>query len=148
MTDNTGWTCPNCGRTFAKVNQGHVCKVYTVEGHLADKPDAARRLYDRFMQLLHACGPFDYNITKSLIGFRGPRRAFAGVRLTKKGLQGYMDMTRPVENDPRFTNVTPYTKRLFVHTLLITSEDQLDETFAGYVRDAYAVGQGEHLEEA
>jgi hypothetical protein len=62
----------------------------------------------------------------------------------KKGLQGYMDITHALD-DPRFTRVSPYTKRLFVHHYLITNENQLDARFAGWTGEAYAVGQGEHL---
>jgi hypothetical protein len=50
----------------------------------------------------------------------------------------------PVD-DPRFTRVNPYTKRLFVHGFLITRDEQLDAQFADWIREAYAVGQGEHL---
>jgi hypothetical protein len=39
----------------------------------------------------------------------------------------------------------PYTKRLFVHQFRIRTPEQLDEEFAGWVREAYVVGQGGHL---
>jgi hypothetical protein len=57
---------------------------------------------------------------------------------------GYLDLQRAVE-DPRITNVSPYTKRLFVHHFRIRSAEEMDEEFAGWVREAYAVGAGEHL---
>jgi hypothetical protein len=41
--------------------------------------------------------------------------------------------------------VSRYTAKLFVHHFRITAPEQLDETFAGWVADAYAVGQGAHL---
>ena len=59
---------------------------------------------------------------------------------------GFLDLQRPVEDDPRITAVTPYTNRLFVNRFRIRSMTDLDDTFAGWVREAYAVGAGAHLE--
>ena len=47
--------------------------------------------------------------------------------------------------DPRITSAAPYTKRLFVHHFRITTPDQLDADFDGWLREAYAVGAGEHV---
>jgi hypothetical protein len=140
----TGWVCPKCGRRFARVGQGHVCEIWTPQDHLEGKPESSIRLYEKFVALVAACGPFEYIVTKTGIGFRGPRRAFAGATPTNKGLRGYMDITHAVD-DPRFTRVNPYTKRLFVHGFLITGEAQLDAQFARWICEAYAVGQGDHL---
>jgi hypothetical protein len=83
-------------------------------------------------------------VSKTSITFKGSRRGFAGTRPTPRGLRGYLDLQRVVE-DPRIRNVSPYTKRLFVHHYRISTPEQLDETFAGWVREAYEVGQGAHL---
>ncbi|MEV0560474.1 hypothetical protein [Dactylosporangium sp. NPDC050588] len=40
---------------------------------------------------------------------------------------------------------SPYTKRLFVHQFRIGDRGQLDDAFAGWVAEAYEVGQGGHL---
>jgi hypothetical protein len=61
-------------------------------------------------------------------------------------LRGYLDLTRQV-SDPRILSSTPYTKRLYVHQYKITALDELDEQFAGWLAEAYAVGQGAHLAE-
>jgi hypothetical protein len=118
--------------------------VWTVDDHLRDKPAGSVQLYHRFVELVAACGPFEYAVAKTTIRFKGARRGFAGARPTAQGLAGYLDLQRAVE-DPRFPRVTPYTKRLFTHQFRITAPEQLDEGFAGWVREAYAVGQGAHL---
>jgi hypothetical protein len=56
----------------------------------------------------------------------------------------YLDLQRTV-TDPRIHRVAPYTKKLFIHYLWITSPDQLDDEFHGWLKEAYAVGQGAHL---
>ncbi|XKK38556.1 hypothetical protein HFP72_29295 [Nocardiopsis sp. ARC36] len=76
--------------------------------------------------------------------FPGTRRIFAAARLTKTGLRGYLDLARRVDSTV-FTKVDPYTKRLFVHHFTLVSESQFNEEFDGYLREAYAVGMGEHL---
>jgi len=143
-TAKMGWVCPKCGRRFAKVNQGHKCETWTLDVHLTGKPDSSIQLFKRFIELVQACGDFEYSITKANIGLRGQKRIFAGVMPTDKGLSGYIDITHPID-DPRIRNVSPYTKRLFVNHFSVTSLDQLDEAFARWICETYAVGQGEHL---
>jgi len=117
---------------------------WTVEDHLHGKPDAVVALYRRFVALVQACGPFEYAVSKTAITFKGSRRGFAGAKPTAHGLDGYLDLQRRVE-DPRIRRASPYTKRLVVHQFRITRLEQLDVEFAGWVREAYQVGQGGHL---
>jgi hypothetical protein len=77
------WTCPDCGRTFARTGQTHVCETWTVDDHL---DGADERTVDLF-------------------------RGFA-----------------------------PDTKKLTVHHFRLESPDQLDEEFASFVRESYAIG--------
>jgi hypothetical protein len=140
------WTCPQCGRRFARTNQQHVCDTTTLEDHLRGKPGHVLDLFQRFAAHVQACGPFEYAPIRRQVGFR-VNRIFAGVQLTDGGLRGYLDLPRRVDRPP-FHHVSPYTKRLFVHHFAISSADELDEQFAGWVREAYEVGEGRHLTEA
>ena len=136
------WTCPDCGRTFARTKQSHVCGTWTVEDHLDGADEQALELYRRFVAVVEAGGEFDFAPTRRQIGLRGARRIFAGVRLTKRGLEGYLDLPRTV-NSPRFRNVSSYTKKLSVHHFALERPEELDEEFAGWIRESYAVGRGE-----
>jgi hypothetical protein len=117
---------------------------WTVEDHLRSKPPATVELYRRFVELVEACGPFDYAVSRTAITFKGSRRGFAGAKPTARALDGYLDLQRRVE-DPRIRRAAPYTKRLFVHQFRISAPDEMDDEFAGWVREAYQVGQGAHL---
>jgi Domain of unknown function (DUF5655) len=117
---------------------------WTVEDHLAGKPESSVALYRQFVRMVEACGPFSYAVSKTSITFKGSRRGFAGARPDASGLRGYFDLQRAVE-DHRITNVSPYTKRLYVHHYRVPTPDDLDDTFAGWIREAYAVGAGAHL---
>jgi hypothetical protein len=120
-------------------------RVWTVEDHLRDKDPRWVDLYRAVEAAVLACGPVTYAVSRTTITFTGERRGFAGARPTRSGVDGYLDLTRSLEGDPRIRRATPYTRRLHVNAFRLTSPDQLDETFRGWVREAYAVGQGAHL---
>lgn len=120
-------------------------QVWTVDDHLHGRPPAHVELYEQFVALVAACGPFEYSVSKTTITFKGPRRGFAGARPDAHGLVGYLDLSRQL-SDPRIRSAEPYTKRLFVHRFRVADIDELDSEFAGWVREAYAVGQGAHLQ--
>jgi hypothetical protein len=117
---------------------------WTVEDHLRAQPAASVDLFHAFVRLVEACGPFTYSPSKTTVTFKGTRRGFAGARPDARGLRGYLDLQRPV-TDPRITTVSPYTARLFVHHYRVGELSELDDEFAGWVREAYAVGGGAHL---
>jgi Domain of unknown function (DUF5655) len=117
---------------------------WTVDDHLRGRDPAVIRLYERFVELLRACGPFEVSVAKTAITFKGSRRGFAGAKPKNQWLDGYLDLQRQLK-DPRIRRASPYTKRLFVHQFRVTALDQLDEEFAGWVREAYEVGEGRHL---
>lgn len=117
---------------------------WTIGRHLADKPEEIVALHRRFIGLAETCGPFTYSVAKSAITLKGTRRGFTGVTPKNTSLDGYIDLQRSVV-EPPIRRSSPYTKRLFVHHFRIVSPDELDEKFAGWLREAYAVGQGAHL---
>ena len=118
---------------------------WTVERHLQDKPADVVALYHRFIQLAEACGPFDYAVAKTAVSLKGSRRGFAGAVPTRTSLDGHLDLQRQI-SDPRIRRSSPYTRRLFVHHFRVRSLDELDDEFGCWVAEAYAVGQGAHLD--
>ncbi|HWX39730.1 MAG TPA: DUF5655 domain-containing protein [Blastocatellia bacterium] len=119
-------------------------RVWTVEDHLAGQPVSSVELYGRFASMVERCGPFSYSVTKTTVTFKGSRRGFAGALPRRRGLSVYLDLQRVIE-DRRVISVAPYTRRLFVHQIRLATMGDLDEQFRGWVREAYAVGQGAHL---
>ena len=117
---------------------------WTVERHLAGRPDFAVELFRQFIAAVERVGPFTYAVSKTTITLKGTRRGFAGARPDRAGLVGYVDLQREV-HDPRITSVAPYTRRLFVHHFRLRSSTELDAEFSGWLREAYAVGAGAHL---
>jgi Domain of unknown function (DUF5655) len=122
-----------------------VTDEWTIERHLQDKPAYVVALYHRFIQLAEACGPFDYAVAKTAVSLKGSRRGFAGAVPTRTSLDGHLDLQRQV-SDPRIRRSSPYTRRLFVHHFRVRSLDELDDEFGRWIAEAYAVGQGAHLD--
>jgi hypothetical protein len=120
--------------------------AFTVADHLLGKDATIVALYERFVPLVEACGPFEYVIGKDAITFKGQRRIFASAKPKARSLNGLLVLQRQVQ-DPRIRTVSPFTKRVFGHQFRVTELDQLDEAFTGWVREAYQVGQGQHLTE-
>ena len=121
---------------------------WTVQRHLEGKPQTSVDLFLRFVEALQGLGPFEVSPSKTTITFKGGRRGFAGARPTATGLRGYFDAQRDIlaaTGDPRILSVAPYTKRLFVHHFRLVSQDELDDTLIGWLAEAYAVGEGDHL---
>lgn len=121
---------------------------WTVERHLATASDRVSELYSRFIEMVEAIGPFSYAVSKTGITLKGTRRGFAGASVKPAALTGYFDLQRMLPEtgtDVRVRGASPYTKRLFVHQFRITEPGHLDAAFAGWLREAYAVGRGDHL---
>ena len=119
-----------------------------IKQHMANGTPKSRALYDRFVQILDEIGPYTTHPAKTTITFKGTRRGFCGAHPKKDNLIGYFDITRELEPDPRIRSTSPYTKRLYVHHFRIASIEEMDETFQGWIREAYGVGQGDHLKNA
>ncbi|GEA89203.1 DUF5655 domain-containing protein [Cellulomonas cellasea] len=120
-------------------------REWTVEDHLTGAAPEHVALCRRVEELLLGMGDVHRSVSRTTITFVGTRRGFAGARPTSRGVRGYLDLTRTLPDDPRVTNVSPYTARLFVHQYLLRDETDLDDTFVGWLREAHAVGQGAHL---
>jgi Domain of unknown function (DUF5655) len=118
--------------------------AWTVADHLRGQPPESVALYRRFVEIIDSFGPYEVTVAKTTITFKGPRRGFAGARPTAQGVTAYMDLQRPVSHRC-IHHVAPYTKRLFVHHLRITSSADFDDELIGYLREAYEVGEGAHI---
>ncbi len=121
-----------------------MAEEWTIERHLQDKPEEIVALYNRFIRLADACGPFVYSVSKTAITLKGSRRGFAGATPRQSSLTGYLDLQRRI-GDPRIKRSSPYTKRLYVNHFRVATLDELDDEFGAWLCEAYAVGQGGHL---
>ncbi|GAA3742390.1 hypothetical protein GCM10022239_17420 [Leifsonia bigeumensis] len=120
-------------------------RIWTVADHLEGAVPEQVALYRAVERAILDCGPVTISVSKTTITFKGARRGFAGARPTRSGVQGYLDLGRSLLGDPRIRSAAPYTKRLWVNHFRLASVAELDETFLDWVREAFRVGEGDHL---
>jgi hypothetical protein len=120
-------------------------KRYTVKDHLAGKDVAIVSLYERIVQLVESCGTFEYVVGKDGIAFKGQRCNFAVAKPKARSLDVVLVLPRRL-SDPRIQAVESFIKQLFGNRFRVMKLDQLDKEIANWVREAYQVGQGQHLE--
>jgi hypothetical protein len=139
------WQCPACGRSFANRNQTHTCSNVSLESHFTGKSEKVRELFDELAGLIQECGPVKVLPEKTRIAFQ-VRMSFMAVQVRRDYLIGHFVFGRRIEN-PRFVRVETFSPRNHLHAFRVNSVSELDDEFAAWIREAYAVGQQKHLRE-
>ena len=137
------WCCPECGRGFANRNQSHSCSNVSLESHLEGKSEAVREIFNTLAAIIRKCGPVKVLPEKTRIAFQ-VRMSFIAVQVRRNYLIGHFVFARRVEH-PRFTRVETFSPRNHLHAFRLDSLAELDDEFAAWVREAYAVGDQKHL---
>jgi hypothetical protein len=122
----------------------HSCGRYSVEQFLAGKSQHAISLYECFAALLHECGPVRIAPAKTRIGFQ-VRMIFAAVnKLSDRGLEAHVVLTRRLQS-PRFRRIEALTPKCYVHHFKLESLSEMDEEVKAWLCEAYQVGTQQHL---
>src|SRR3954469_24314728 len=80
------WTCPDCGRSFANLNQTHTCAVLgDLDRHFAKRAPELRALFDVLAKAVTSCGPAEVLSEKTRIAFHR-RMSFLSVYPRKNHL--------------------------------------------------------------
>jgi hypothetical protein len=137
------WRCPECGRGFANRNQSHSCSDVTLKSHFTGKSEHVRQLFDALASMIRKCGPVKVLPEKTRIAFQ-VRMSFIAVQVRRNYLIGHFVFARRVEH-PRFTRVETFSPRNHLHAFRIDKLADLDDQFAAWTREAYAVGEQRHL---
>lgn len=96
----------------------------------------ARRLFERFEQMIARCGPYHVGPAKTRIAFLG-RVRFAGVNaLSESGMTCSFALPAPLTS-PRFARVWEIVPGWWGHRLRITHVDQLDRELQQWLRRSY-----------
>jgi hypothetical protein len=138
------WVCPDCGRRFANRNQTHTCApLGSLEGHLAGKPEAIRQIVERVIALAERNGPMEVLPEKTRIALHA-RMSFAALQPRQSWVDGHVVLARRLE-DPRFRRIETFSPRNHLHAFRLSSVEEVDDTVAGWLAEAYAVGMQRHL---
>jgi hypothetical protein len=138
------WTCARCGRAFANRNQTHTCvPLGELERHFERTLPHVRLTFDRIVEAVEELGPVTVLPEKSRIALQ-VRMSFAAFTPRTRWLNGHLVLARAIDS-PRFLRVETYSPHNVLHTFRLGSPDQVDDEFASWLAEAYAVGQQRRL---
>jgi uncharacterized protein DUF5655 len=132
------WRCPECGRAFANRNQSHSCSHVSLQSHFIGKSERVRELFDALVVTIKKCGPVKVLPEKTRIAFQ-VRMSFIAVQVRRNYLIGHFVFARRIGH-PRFRRVETFSPRNHLHAFRLDSIAELDDEFAAWIREAYAVG--------
>jgi hypothetical protein len=137
------WACPRCGRTFANVNQTHTCATLgDLDRHFVGTAPEVRATFDRILEIVMALGPVSVLPEKTRIALH-VRMSFVAFVPRKRWLDGHLVLARRVDS-PRFRRIEEYSPRNILHAFRLTSPAEVDAEFAGWLAEAFAVGEQRH----
>jgi hypothetical protein len=126
-------------------NLAHSCGRATLADWKTRMKPAARLLYDRFEQMIAACGEYSVSPAKTRIAFLG-RVRFAGITsLSERGMTCSFSLPHPLRSK-RLASVDEVVPGWFVHRLRITDIAQLDDQLQRWLAESYRLmGMQERL---
>ncbi len=129
------WSCPTCGRTFARANQGHTCGTGDGSDVTRGRPDSIVRTYAALEATVRALGEIEIVARDRSVLFRTVR-IFADLSVMTDAVRIAIHLARTVE-DPRFIKVVADRNKV-THVAKLRSADDV-AAVAAYLREAYAV---------
>ncbi len=72
------------------------------------------------------------------------RMSFAAFMPRRTWLNGHLVLARRIDS-PRFVKIGVYSPRNVLHAFRLDSPEQVDDEFAGWLVEAYRVGERRHL---
>jgi hypothetical protein len=138
------WACPRCARTFANRNQTHTCApLGDLDTHFAGVAPEVRATFDRVLAVVSERGPVTVLPEKTRIALH-VRMSFAAFMPRKQWLNGHLVLARRIES-PRFPRIETFSPRNVLHTLRLTTPDEVDPELASWLAESYRVGTQDHL---
>jgi hypothetical protein len=138
------WRCPACGRDFANRNQTHTCApLGDLEAHFDGCAASVRETFGRILAVVDKLGPVTVLAEKTRIALH-ERMSFAAFAPRKRWLSGHLVLARRVDS-PRFHKIEVYSPRNVLHAFRLASPTDVDAEFAGWLAEAYRVGEQRHL---
>jgi hypothetical protein len=135
------WPCPRCGAEFTTPNQWHSCGRFDLDALFVRSAPAVRRLYERFLEVVRACGPVTVIPQRSRIALQ-VRMRFAAVMPQAAALKGHLILSERVPA-ACFERIDSLSPRHHVHVFRLASPRDLTPELRRLVRRAYRVGAQE-----
>jgi hypothetical protein len=108
------WLCPRCGHRFLSANLWHSCTRFTLDEAFARSTPDARAAFERFVELLEACGPVAVIVQKTRIAVMAQVRFAGASRIRRDAVQLSFALGRRVDL-PWITGHETYGPRWIAH---------------------------------
>jgi hypothetical protein len=129
------WRCPRCGVGLVSRNLSHACGDHTVDAFLARATPHARALYEGFVALIAACGPYELAPAKTRVAFLAEVRFASVNRVAPDAIDIHFVLPRAV--DHAGIRRREQLGKLYVHHVRIAEARALDRPLAGWLRASY-----------
>ena len=139
------WACPRCGRTFANVNQTHTCaRLGDLDRHFIGTEPEVRATFHRIVATVSGPRSGETSCPEKTRIALHVRMSFAAFVPRKRWLDGHLVLARRIDS-PRFRRIEVFSPRNVLHAFRLTSPADIDAEFAGWLAEAYAVGEQRHV---
>ena len=134
------WSCPVCGREFARTRQAHSCRSRGVRDHFRGKDQRLAALFEKLKSELARRGPLRVDAVQSTINLAS-KYPFAGVSVRRDGLHIGFIADREI-HDRRIIRAVRVGPARFSHFLRVRSPKELDARVLGWLAEAQALQAG------
>jgi Domain of unknown function (DUF5655) len=139
------WVCPRCGRSFANLNQTQTCAALgDLDRHFEGTAPLVRATFERILAVVADLGSVSVLPEKTRIALH-VRMSFAAFMPRRRWLGGHLVLPRRIDS-ARFRRIDEYSPRNIVHAFRLTSPADVDGEFAGWLAEAYRVGEQRHID--
>jgi hypothetical protein len=114
-----------------------------VDQHFAKATPEVRATFDAVLAVISSLGPAEVLAEKTRIALH-VRMSFAAFVPRRNWLNGHLVLPRRIDS-PRFLHIDTISPHNMVHNFRLSSPNEVDEEFAGWLAEAYAVGTQQHL---
>ena len=136
MSAADGWTCPKCGRRFARAGQSHVCaEAMTLDEYFATALPHERPIFDAVYGYLQTLGPV--HVEPVVVGiFIKKRGSFLELRPKTQWVAMSFPMPRRVRH-PRITRKPIEAGMAIYHYANLRGPDDLDDDLRELLAESY-----------
>lgn len=130
------WTCPTCGRLFARSGQSHDCAPgMSIEEYFSTGPPHERPVYDAVMGHLAGVGPVHADVVSVGIFLKNPTK-FAELRPMQRWVAVWFWLPRPAHHRTIRRKVVAYGDRHW-HIANVAGPEDLDDDLRDLLTEAY-----------
>ncbi|MEM8925322.1 MAG: DUF5655 domain-containing protein [Actinomycetota bacterium] len=137
------WTCPECGRPFGRVNQGHMCSPpMSLDDYFASAHEREQAIFEVINAHLEDLGPFDIDpVSVGILLKNGP--VFAELRTKTKWVAVCFKLPVKLSSNRFSRKVVPSGGHggSFYHVVNVADAAEIDDVLLDWLTEAYIAAE-------